>query len=344
MDQLALSVFESCIGQLTSFVALMGDKVRVAALLLSLLLSLFAAPRALRPSSRPITSLQEAIDFANRLSSQPSGLENEYQLTQAIRLLGQNQQLGTALSLVQSALQANLSLNTHHFGALLQACRLNQQWDIAESLFERMSRYGVQPTTLHCNIMIAIYSDASRVESIGEMLQHMVRINVPYDAFTFSSAIVGCIKCKDLNRGLSIAEEALNSEFANNTFVFNAVLRSYAESRQWERMLLLFNQAVDTSTSLDSASYSIVISALGESLQFELAQTVFESMSSQRSPTRVRRDSGVYNAMIIACERSRRWKEAIAYLKRMEEDGLKPDCKTLCSTIACCGNAHQWKV
>ena len=303
-----------------------------------------SALRPDRPLPRAIASLPDAFEFANKLSSITSPSPSDsYRLTQTIRVLGQHKQLGTALSLVQSAVKAKIPLNSHHFVALLQACRLNRQWDIAESLFDRMNRYGVGYSTLHCNIMIAIHSEADRVDSILSTLQFMENRSIPFDAFTLSSAINGCIKGKDLNRALAISEVALQSEFANNTFVFNAVLRSFSESRQWERLLALFCQAVDKRLPLDSVTYSIVISALGETLQFELAQTVFESMSNA-STRAVLRDNGVYNSMIVACERSKRWKEAVDYLRRMEHEGLKPDCKTLCSTITCCGNARQWKV
>jgi pentatricopeptide repeat protein len=46
---------------------------------------------------------------------------------------------------------------------------------------------------------------------------------------------------------------------------------------------------------------------------------------------------------VTACERCKQWEEAKELLVRMEVEGVRPDCKTYCSAISCCGAAGQWR-
>ena len=293
-------------------------------------------------SFSPIMTLKEAIAYANQLPQMTNiSSKDSIKLSQTIRILGQNKQLGTALTLLQSASRSNFTLNAHHFGALLQACKISGQPDIAEALFERMTRsYSVERTTFLCNIMISIYADSGQPNKILEMMREMVASNIDLDAFTYSSAITGLSRCGAIKEAIQISSEAQNSSFMSNIYVMNAVLSAYANNRQWKDALQVFMQIDKLNASLDAVSFSIIISTLGEALQFSAAQRVFEAMTRAK----VKRDVGVYNAILLACERSKQWKEAVAYVALMQEEGLQPDAITFCSAIAACGAAGRWKV
>lgn len=298
-----------------------------------------------RPPLSALISLKDAVEFASSLQKSPTNRtissSDSYRLTQAIRIFGDNKQLGSALSLIRVAQSAQIRLNTFHFVALLQTCRQNKQGDIAQAIFEKMDDFLVQKNTLLCNIMISIHAESMKPDMITSVLAMMEEQGIPVDAFSYSSAISGLIKCNCIKEAIVVANVAMATVYIHNTYVLNAVLSAYANSRRWDEALLIFTRSRGQGAALDAASYSIIINALGEAMQFEQAKGVFESMGQSSPP--IPRDVGVYNAMITACERSRQWREALGFLARMPRDGIAPDAKAFCSAISCCGAAGQWR-
>jgi hypothetical protein len=143
----------------------------IALVLLYLVLCTGYSPRYTTTS---LSSLTDAVTFVNDLTRYNSTSSSDsYKLTQAIRIFGDNKQLGSAISLLQTVSKTNLTLNTHHFAALLQAARNNKQGDIAEALFERSAKFNIVKNTLLCNIMISIYTDMCKPKEIMFILQNM---------------------------------------------------------------------------------------------------------------------------------------------------------------------------
>jgi pentatricopeptide repeat protein len=205
-----------------------------------------------------------------------------------------------------------------------------------------MDKYNVRWDTLTCNIMISIYGDMLSADRIVWVLSVMREQRIAMDAFTYSAAINGCIKANELKEAMLISAEAMESPLLlTSVYVLNAVMSAYSVNRQWQEALAVFLKAVERHSDLDTASYTIVINALAEAREFEVAERIFLTMTGGQSTPRP--DVLVYSAMMTACERTKRWEDAKRLLARMEREGLAPNGKVMCSIISCCGAAGRWR-
>jgi len=271
-----------------------------------------------------------------------------FMITDFIRIYGESGNLGRAISLLYDMQTMGLTPNEHHFGALLQSCRRAHQWEMGLELFSRMEDMGIPRNVYHYNIIISALGDAHQADLALPLLRDMTRSGVMPDAYTFSAAITACDRSGMWAeaRRLWDVMTAQESQARPNTITLNALLHSLCTGRQWQDALTVFEAYVLQSgphrVRPDVITYSTAIQISGELGDLAGAEDLFACTGDAAGVGAVRRDVGLYNALITACERNGAWQRAVALVLQMEEDGFRPDEKSYSAAISCCGNCGMW--
>lgn len=275
--------------------------------------------------------------------------------TTVIQTYGETGNLGKALGFMKTMQQYNIEMNQRHYGALIQACRRAGQWEMAVEIFERMREppSNVKHNTVLYNSILATLGEARQLPLALKYFDQMKTEGIPKDTITYGTAISACEKAGNWPRALELYEEMERIDnLKPNSITLNSALSACMVGKQWEKAIRLFDDAGKRGIERDAVAYSVVIATCGESRKFELAKKYFESMDSLIDPSKAtKRDTGTYNAMMTACERSGKWQEAIALLTLLKNSApdsktgecLKPDCRTYSIVINCCGNAGRWE-
>jgi pentatricopeptide repeat protein len=258
--------------------------------------------------------------------------------TGVIRVFGESGDLGRAIGVLSEMKKQGISPNERHYGVLIQCCKLTGQWDMAMELFHRMKSQNVPRSTVLCNILLSTVAKSNQGRYIEEILTSMREDRVEMDTISYSSAIFAFTKCNQPQDSLRLWDQLLTSNaVVPNTILVNNVLHACNSARMWERCTDIFNKAVEIGVNIDAITLSNCIIARAERFDFDGAQRFFNMTRDHQST--VRRDVGIYNAMILACERTRRSADARSYISRMRAEGIQPDHKTYSSAISCCGKA-----
>jgi len=142
-----------------------------------------------------------------------------------------------------------------------------------------------------------------------------------------------------------------------------------SKADRWEEglnLLLLYGVRTKRHHCISTAALNSVIAACGRGARPDVAVSILNEMEKRYG---VQPDGRSYRSAVIACnqaEHMRRrhqetssttlettdeqsdpsfqwWECALALLRRMNEDGLKPDIQTLSSCISACEAAGQWQ-
>lgn len=258
--------------------------------------------------------------------------------TGVIRVFGESGDLGRAIGVLSEMKKQGISPNERHYGVLIQCCKLTGQWDMAMELFHLMKSQSVPRSTVLCNILLSTVAKSNQGRYIEEILSSMREDRIAMDTISYSSAIFAFGKCNQPKDSLRLWEQLLTSNTVMpNTILVNNVLHACNAARMWEQCTEVFDKALEIGVDIDAITISNCIIARAECFDFDGAQRYF-NMTRDSHPT-VRRDVGLYNAMVLACERTRRSVEARSYISQMRAEGIEPDHKTYSSAISCCGKA-----
>jgi pentatricopeptide repeat domain-containing protein 1 len=257
--------------------------------------------------------------------------------TGVIRAFGESGDLGRAISVLGVMKSKNIKPNEHHYGALMQCCKRTNQWSMALEIFQMMKKQNVSRNTFVYNILLSALAKSSQASYILETLQEMKKDQVDMDIVSYSTAIFAFSKCNRPQESLRLWNELLVSDTLKpNTILVNNVLYACKSARMWSKVIEVFEMSQRIGIEADPLSNCIIAS--GELYDFESAVLYF-NMSDNLSGSRVKRDTGIYNALILACERTRRSVDARYFIKQMISEGIEPDVKTFSSAISACGKA-----
>ena len=257
-------------------------------------------------------------------------------MTGIIRAYGESGDLGKAISMLNVMKNKGIKPNHHHFGAILQSCRITKQWEIGLALFNRMDDFNITKTTFLYNILINVAASSQRADIVSEVLNNMQIDGVEMDSFSYSSAILAYCKCKQVNESLRLWEKLLVSKIKIHNVILNNILHSCIAAGMWRKAVEIFNSALLMNVEYDEITLSNCILAYGELNDLTQAQFYF-NMTFNNSF--VKRDSGLYNAMLIACERNKRPELIREYISLMTQENIPPDAKTFSIGIRCYSKA-----
>ena len=306
------------------------------------------------------------------------------EITGIIQILGESGRLGDAISVLRQMEESGVKPNEYHLSALIQACRKANQWEMALSLYERQSSYNIKINSVTGNCIISTLADARQFELALDIFNQLKRLHLLTE-FSYSAMIIACERQGMWQEAIDIYLSMKNEKCTPNTITFNNVLKACINNGQYHKACDIF---YDSSNNVvgDTITYSLIIVAHGNLGQFDQAWRLFFSMdcgsdtvlpslsnslqniaidtsddisdniknfmiSNSNSKFSVKRDCGVYNAMISTCSKTKHWKEAIFLLdcmgvgkqKSLDKLRVYPDIKTFTSVINCLGESHQWQ-
>jgi pentatricopeptide repeat protein len=272
-------------------------------------------------------------------------------MTTILKIFGESGNLGRALLLLRDMKDWGVTPNERHFGALLHSCRLLSQPDMAWELFQNfVHEFDIDRNTVLFNTMISLNGDFKRGNEISKLLEQMTRENVQKDTFTYSAAMIAFNRCQmeketirlwDFLSDSSSKRTKLGSsgEISINAYIVNAALRACSTRRQWKKLFEVVAVADSLSVPLDAVSYSIIILACGELGRANDAIAYFKLAMTKS----IKRDTGLYNALATAYEKTGEWELSIKLLDELKADGIRADSKTYNAIIVCCGRAGRLK-
>lgn len=291
---------------------------------------------------RRLKNYDKLIDYIDDLIVNETNLSAAL-LTKLLKYLGEAHQLGKALFLMKLSISKGLTPNEIHYGALINVARRVGQWEIAYELFNSLESNNIKKNVIIYNSMIMTLGESKQCSYLDAILEDMHSKNVPLDVVTYSTVISAYQNCGLYKKSIEFYRKCFDYAVKPNLICLNAALTACVLDREWLLAIAILLDSHCRGIVPDTVSYSSLINVCGECRQFEIALKLFESMNSidpyseclrifeveklildpmiftdyrsiilnQNFPARVEqtfgpltKDTGTYNSMITACEKS----------------------------------------
>ena len=258
--------------------------------------------------------------FERMEKEKPVVQKNTIIYNQMISILGDAKQLGQVLNLYDRMTEDEVPKDSVTFTVAITACEKAGDWKTAIKMYKDMEQvYSLQPNLITLNAVLNACAHNRRWQEALEIFENAGKKGVARDAISYSTVIAVCGECHRYD----ISKKVFDSMDGYNA----------TETINW-----------------NSKSSKIILK------------------------DRVKRDTGTYNAMITACEKNGKLQDALylidtisinantdaslsqnsKYMSKYNKysnqrdselfhDVVRPDSKTYCAAISCCGNAGQWR-
>ncbi|XP_024003895.1 pentatricopeptide repeat-containing protein At4g13650 [Eutrema salsugineum] len=229
------------------------------------------------------------------------------------------------LCLVSRMVNENVTPDEGTFTGVLEACRCcTVAFDVVEQIHARMIHQGLEDSTILCNLLIDLYSRNGFVDVARNVFDRLDK----KDHSSWVAMISGLSK-NDLEAdAIRLFCDMYNLGIMPTPYAFSSVLSACKKIESLE----IGEQLHGLVLKLGFSSDTYVCNAL-VSLYFHLgnlisAEHIFSNMAH--------RDAVTYNTLINGLSQCGFGEKAMELFKRMQLDGLEPDCNTLASLVIAC--------
>ncbi|GAB5358058.1 hypothetical protein AAMO2058_000426400 [Amorphochlora amoebiformis] len=139
----------------------------------------------------------------------------------------------------------------------------------------------------------------------------------------------------------SMLSAALQEDLKPLLLEYNAQLQTLKKERNWREALRVFRQMVDLGIFADIATYTTLISVLGNARQCELMLKIHRLMKADK---RITPDVRVYSTFISGLVRSGKIDWAVEAFEEMKKGGISPNIVTYSSIIAGLAGDRRWEM
>eukprot|EP00434_Breviolum_minutum_P001566 symbB.v1.2.001383.t1/scaffold67.1/size356791/9 len=244
-----------------------------------------------------------------------------------------------AFSILSAAQGRQLKPGVVAYGAACAAAR--HSWKDAAQLLLESQQKGVLAEVALCGAVLASCDyDAKWQQAVELLAQQLLQGPFP-NVMSYTSTMSACEKAHAWEMALYLLFHLWYGKLQPDIIALNCGLSACATAQRWEEALKLGADAKSMAIQLNTISYNSLITALNVGQDFHHAREVqvFEEMLREN----VTVDIITFNSLIGACMRRADWRQALQWLRQIEEVTLEADRVTYGTCLAVLDQAEEWQ-
>eukprot|EP00980_Cylindrotheca_fusiformis_P000079 scaffold19_cov114-Cylindrotheca_fusiformis.AAC.26 len=195
----------------------------------------------------------------------------------------------------------------------------------------------VKPNIQVYNAAIRVCAEACDLKRAFKLLEEIEEAGIERTEVTYGTLMTACERVGCLESVSQVFRKMREDEISPNEIIYGAAISCCRKSKQSERALLLLRKMMKEGLSPNTATFNTVLMAQAETrtkADIERAVVVYKLMKSKFATPDGRPNRQTYTILVNFFATIRQPIMAEAFLKKMNEDGLKPDVDLFTATVA----------
>jgi pentatricopeptide repeat domain-containing protein 1 len=211
--------------------------------------------------------------------------------------------------------------NIEIYNAAIRACAEAKKPDLAFKIFEDAKKQGLLPTVVTFGSLMTACERAPSAPHMDKAFQLMKDFQLEPNEIIYGAAISCMRKTSQAERAFLVLKKMIRGNLQPNVATFNTVLVTLSESRRMslEDLITVYKMMLSSETSKPNRqTYSILIRAFCMNKKPQGAEAFLKRMRQNG----IKPDVDLYTMTVSAYEKARQPIRAVRLMETMEEDGI----------------------
>jgi pentatricopeptide repeat protein len=195
----------------------------------------------------------------------------------------------------------------------------------------------VKPNIQVYNAAIRVCAEACDLQQAFKLLEEVEEAGIERTEVTYGTLMTACERVGCMESASKVFRKLRDDGIVPNEIIYGAAISCCRKSKQSERALLLLRKMIKEGLSPNTATFNTVLMAQTETrtkADIERAVVVWKLMKSALSAKAALPNRQTYNILVYFFASIVQPLMAEAFLKKMLEDGFKPDVDLYTATVA----------
>ncbi|KDP43170.1 hypothetical protein JCGZ_22722 [Jatropha curcas] len=179
------------------------------------------------------------------------------------------------------------------------------------------------------NIVLAAAGERNNIEILSQVFRDLVMSYRSLPSTSYFNLAKGFVNNNDHVLLLRLVKEVSELAYPRSTLVINRIIFAFAESRQFDKALLIFDRMKELRCKPDLVTHNTVLDILGRAERIDEMLHEFGSMKEAG----IIPDFISYNTLLNHLQKAGRLELCLVYIKEMGESGIEPDLLTYTALI-----------
>lgn len=185
------------------------------------------------------------------------------------------------------------------------------------------------------NLLLAAASKKNDTNLSGQVFKHLVATHEHLSSASYFDLAKAFLKTSDCMELLRFVKEVSELTFPRSTIIVNRIILSFAESRQIDKALFIFNNMKILECKTDLITCNTILDMLGRAGRVDEMLDKFAAMKEEGMVP----DIVSYNTILNSLRKVGRFDMCEALQGEMERSGIKPDLLTYTALIETFGRS-----
>lgn len=176
--------------------------------------------------------------------------------------------------------------------------------------------------------------EANAIDLLSQIFKDLLAFNKPLSSTSYFNIAKAFTKTDD-SVLLKFVREVSELTFPRNAMIINRIIHAFAQLRQYDKSLILFDHMKNLKCKPDLITYNTVLGFLGRAGRLDDMLHEFSSMKG----VHIAPDIISYNTMLNSLQKVGRLDLCLVFFREMCDNGLNPDLRTYGALIECFGQS-----
>ncbi|PHT41855.1 Pentatricopeptide repeat-containing protein MRL1, chloroplastic [Capsicum baccatum] len=143
----------------------------------------------------------------------------------------------------------------------VNCCSQNGNWEFARSIYDDMSKKGVNPDEMFISALIDVAGHSGKLEAAFEVLEEARTKGINLGSISYSSLMGACCNAKNWQKALELYEDIKGVNLKPTVSMMNALITALCYADQYQKALEVFSEMKRVGLCPNTITYSTLLVA-----------------------------------------------------------------------------------